>query len=196
MFLKYGSLSGKYFYPKTNVLVNKLEIREENLLKEAELLLTSQRLTELQAHPLPGNFDLAHLREIHRYIFQDLYEFAGKIREVNISKGNFLFASAQHIVPNANKLFTDLAKENLLMGLDLDSFSKRSAHYMAELNVIHPFSEGNGRAIREFIRALALLKSHYVIKWDAVSGEELLKASIKSVHDISDLAICIKKCIL
>jgi len=73
--------------------------------------------------------------------------------------------------------------------------SNMAAFYMAELNIIHPFREGNGRTTREFIRSLAL-KSGLIINWDSVTYDEILEASISSVHDITLLSLCIQKCIL
>jgi len=194
MSTKYGSSTSKYYYPDSTVLINKLNIRDEELLKEAETLYTAQRLLELQAKPILFNFDLENLKIIHHYIFQDIYEFAGIIREENISKGNTLFASILYVIPNLTHLFEQLKEENFLLDTNIDDFSERVAYYMAELNIIHPFREGNGRATREFIRSLAL-KCGYIINWKSVTYEEILEASISSINDLSPLTKCIKKCI-
>jgi cell filamentation protein len=87
-------------------------------------------------------------KEIHYYIFQELYDFAGKIREEDIIKGNTHFAKYQYIVSNAIQLFEELKNENHLLNTSVDQFAKRTAHYMAELNILHPFRDSNGRAIR------------------------------------------------
>lgn len=191
---KYGSSDSKYFYPNSKTLSNKLDIRDENLLKEAEALYTAQRLLELHAKPIMNNFDLENLRIIHKYIYQDLYEFAGSIRDENISKGQTLFASVPYIIPNTEKLFSQLKSENYLAGTTIDGFSEKAAYYMSELNIIHPFREGNGRAIREFIRCLAL-KCRFVLNWNAVTNNEILDASISSVNDITHLTKVIRRCI-
>jgi cell filamentation protein len=145
---KYGPEDSKYCYPNTDVLINKLEIKDKELLEEADSLYSAQRLLELQAEPIKGDFDLQHLKEIHYYIFQDLYDFAGKIREEDIIKGNTHFAKYQYIVSNAIQLFEELKNENHLLNTSVDQFAKRTAHYMAELNILHPFRDSNGRAIR------------------------------------------------
>ena len=88
---KYGPDDSKYCYPNTDVLINKLDIKDKELLEEADALYSAQRLLELQAEPIKGDFDLQHLKEIHYYIFQDLYDFAGKIREEDIIKGQYSF---------------------------------------------------------------------------------------------------------
>ena len=191
---KYGSKDSKYCYPGTNVLKNKLDIKDKKLLEEADSLYSAQRLLELQADPIEGAFDLEHLKKIHYYIFQDLYEFAGEIREEDIIKGNTHFAKSQYIVQNAKKLFKELKNENNLSETSLKQFANRAAYYMAELNIIHPFRDGNGRAIREFIRCLAF-EAEYKLNWHSVSSDELFNASVKSVIDTKPLKKCIKKAI-
>jgi len=191
---KYGSNNSKYCYPNTNILINKLDIKDEKLLEKADSLYSAQRLLELQAEPISGNFNLEYLKEIHYYIFQDLYKFAGKIREEDITKGNTHFAKSQYIVPNAIKLFNELNNEDFLLetSIDIEHFSKKTAHYMAELNVLHPFRDGNGRAIREFIRCLSL-KCGYILNWNSVNKNKIFNASIKSVFNIEPLSKCIKE---
>lgn len=180
-----------YCYAQTEILKNKLSIQDPNLLEEAEAEYTAQRLLELEAEPLKGRFSLSYLQNIHHYIFQDIYPFAGKLRTEDISKGDTMFARSQHIKGYTNKILTELKMEVYLKGLPLNQFSNRIAYYMAELNIIHPFREGNGRAIREFIRSLAANCS-YTINWNAIDKNILLNASILSVKDISELTRCIE----
>ena len=84
----------QYCYPGSIVLKNKLNITDVRELSGAEKELTAIRLYELQENPIKGKFDFAHLRAIHKYIFQDLYQWAGKIRTVEIGKGNLFCATA------------------------------------------------------------------------------------------------------
>ncbi len=183
-----------YCYEDTDILINKLDIKGIHLLQEAETEYTAQKLLELEALPLKGRFSLSHLQGIHKYIFQDIYPFAGKIRQEDISRGNTLFARSQYIKSNLINLLLDLKKEKYLTALERNNFCCRTAFYMAELNIIHPFREGNGRVIREFIRCLAL-KCGYVINWNSVYNNILLEASILSVNDTAELAKCIDLCI-
>lgn len=192
--VKYGSTNSKYCYLGTAILINKLEIQNEIHLKEAETLFSAQRLLELTAKPILGDFALDHLKSIHHHIFQDIYPFAGMLREENISKGGTLFAQSQYIEPFAAELFSKLKLEGLLVGLDSSAFSDRAAHYMAEINAIHPFREGNGRAIREYIRSLALYCG-YTLNWDSIDKDEILEASIESIKNYEHLANCILRCI-
>ena len=188
---KYGSGNSKYCYPNSDVLINKLNIRDYNLLEEADSRYSTQRMLELQTNPIEGNFDLDHVKNIHYYIFQDLYYFAGKLREEDIIKGNTHFAKYQYIETSAIKLFEELKEENYLIGTSFNQFSEKASYYMAELNIIHPFREGNGRTIREFIRILAL-KNGYQIKWNSINQKTLFKASVESVLNLDPLIKCIK----
>jgi len=188
---KYGSGNSKYCYPNSDVLINKQNIRDYNLLEEADSRYSTQRMLELQTNPIEGNFDLDHVKNIHYYIFQDLYYFAGKLREEDIIKGNTHFAKYQYIETSAIKLFEELKEENYLIGTSFNQFSEKASYYMAELNIIHPFREGNGRTIREFIRILAL-KNGYQIKWNSINQKTLFKASVESVLNLDPLIKCIK----
>lgn len=168
----------KYCYKGSDILINKLDIRDGDRLKIAEKRLTMIRVLELLDNPIEGNFDLENLRNIHRYIFQDIYEWAGEIRSVDISKEN-MFCHAKFIRVQADEIFLKLKREHYLRGLDRDSFVKRLAYYLGEINALHPFRDGNGRSQREFIRALAS-KNGYVIHYDRISAKEMISASIKS----------------
>ena len=180
-----------YCYTDTEIFKNKFSIQDPTLLSEAESEFSAQRLLELEAEPLKGRFSLSYLQNIHNYIFQDIYPFAGKLRTEDISKGDTMFARSQHIKGYTNTILTELKKEVYLKGLPLSKFPNRIAYYMAELNIIHPFREGNGRAIREFIRSLAA-NCGYTINWNTIDKNILLNASILSVKDISELTHCIE----
>lgn len=181
-------------YPGTNVLINKFNIRDGEKLNKVEGIFSAKRLVELTLKPISGNFDLKHLQAIHKYIFQDVYEFAGKIRDVYIAKNHMLFAAPIHIATNFQELYRQLKAEKFLKGLNSRQFSQRAAYYMAEINVLHPFREGNGRAQREYLRTLAL-HNGWEIHWDRIEPKEFLSASIKSVQDPKELALLIEEAI-
>lgn len=176
----------KYCYPNSDVYINKLNIRDPKVLENAEIELTMIRSIELRENPIVGNWDLNHLKEIHKYIFQDIYPFAGKIREENIAKGNFQFANYMYIESMAKKLFQDLKSEKYLEGLKKESICERLSYYLSEINALHPFREGNGRTQREFIRTLAL-KNGYSLDWSKVDKETLMNAFIQSTVDTKPL---------
>ena len=96
----------KYVYPGTNILVNKFNCRDEEKLKLIEALSTGGNLAWLQLHPVEGDFDFEHLKRIHHFIFQDLYGWAGRIRDVDIGKNN-LFCRARFINNYAETVFGD-----------------------------------------------------------------------------------------
>ena len=167
-----------YCYAGTNILKNKLDIRDLDGLHEAERRIAKTRELELLRSPIRGDFDFTHLQEIHRYLFQDIYEWAGKVREVDIAKGN-LFCRVNLIAQQAEVIFSELSAENFLQGLGAGEFTKRLAYYLSELNALHPFREGNGRTQREFVRELAY-QNDYFLAFKGVTQEEMVAASIAS----------------
>jgi cell filamentation protein len=150
-----GEFADPYSYPGTDVLRNKLGIRDQATLSQKEYELSSVRILELRESPLRGRFDLKHLQAIHEFVFQDVYEWAGQLRTINISKGTTSFAAADRIESYGDKVLKTLASEQYLVGLDKVNFVERLAHFYAEWNSLHPFREGNGRATREFIAELS-----------------------------------------
>ena len=173
---KYANLD-RYLDPDTGVLKNKLDIRDEATLAIAEADYVAARSYELAQHPINGAFDLSHLKAIHRHLFGDIYDWAGELRDVDIAKGESYFAHYRYIEAAAAPLFEQLAKENYLAGLDEEAFSERAAYFLGELNALHPFRDGNGRAQREFIGLLAR-KNGYFITWTNITQETMAQASI------------------
>jgi cell filamentation protein len=143
-----------YCYPGTDVLRNKAEIIDAKELDAYEGELSTLRSIQILESPVPGKFDLEHLQLIHFSLFQDVYEWAGKIRTVDISRGHSRFANVRFIENSATILFAKLANENWLKGLSAELLSARLAYYLSEINAIHPFREGNGRVQRLFISQL------------------------------------------
>src|SRR5258708_23149258 len=146
--------SDPYTYPGTDVLRNIPDIRDPRRLAAFEANATVARLAELDAMPLKGRFDVPHIKAIHKYIFQDVYTWAGQFRTVNISKGRAMFAAATFIDSTLEAILQKLSGESFLAGSDLESFARRAGFYFGEINAIHPFRDGNGRGPREFIRQL------------------------------------------
>src|SRR5215471_3213514 len=110
--------SDPYTYSGTDVLRNLFDICDPNHLAAFEANATAARLIELDAAPIVGRFDVAHLKAIHRYIFQDVYGWAGEFRTVNISKSGHLFAVAAFIEPALQDVMGKLASEHLLKEAD------------------------------------------------------------------------------
>jgi cell filamentation protein len=170
-----------YVDPKSGVLKNLLQISDQALLDTAEADFVAARSRELALKPLPGQFDLSHLQAIHKRLFGDVYEWAGQLRDVNISKNGTVFAAALYIESSTTKLFQQLTHEKALAGLGPAEFSIRAAYYFSELNAIHPFREGNGRTQREFISHLAHANGFY-IAWERWKQREMVEASVESFH--------------
>lgn len=180
-----------YLDPATGVLKNRFGIADEATLEATEASLVAVRSYELAQRPLAGSFDLAHLQNIHRYLFGDVYEWAGQLRTIDIAKGGNAFAHHGYIVAAAEPIFAALAREQRLAGLAPPAFSARAAHYLGKINALHPFREGNGRAQREFVSHLAQTNGYY-IAWETVAAERMLRASIASFHgDLAELAAII-----
>ena len=175
-----GAAGGnRYEYPN-GVLRNKLGITDAALLQQAETTFVALRQAELARQPPGDQFDLDHLCAIHRTLFQDVYEWAGEIRQVDISKGTSLFAHFSYIAANAQTLFASLAGEQALRGLPPDQFASRAAYFLGELNVLHPFREGNGRTQRIFFTQLAA-QAGYALDWSLISAQQMIDASILSL---------------
>ena len=167
-----------YCYPDSSVLRNKFDIRDAQLLTDVESLYSQQRLAELYTdHPVAGRFGLTHLSRIHRFIFQDVYPWAGKLRTVRIHKGKTTFAYPENLRSEADRIFAKLRQERLLQELPQPVLLDRLSWYIGELNVLHPFREGNGRALRAFFREL-LLRQGLWLRFEKLDPDEWLQASI------------------
>jgi len=177
---KDSTYSDPHFDSQFGVLRNIPGITDSVQLQRYEAAATADVLISLKVKPVAGCFDRIHLQAIHQAIFANVYPWAGQLRMVNIQKtGSFPFASAQFLTQNLDDTFKQLFKENRLRGLSPDTFLSRAAYYLGELNALHPFREGNGRAQREFIRELAL-HAGYRLSWTNVTSEEMVTASIES----------------
>ena len=191
----YEARNSAYCYKGTNVLINLLNIRDNKTLQMAESRIVATKLFELRKNEMIGNFDVEHFIKIHKFLFEDIYPFAGKFRTENIAKGYFSFAEWEYIDTELRKLLEKLHKSNLLKNDTRVVLVKDLAYYLAELNVLHPFREGNGRTIREFIRELAY-KNGYLLDLQKVEPSEVYDAFLKSVIDTTDLENVIDKCLI
>lgn len=191
--MKYAGDNGDpYLNKSTGVLRNLLDMKDQTELDKVESSLSFLRATELREKPVKGKFDLAHLQEIHRRLFVDLYDWAGQIRQVKIVKGATVFALPSAIEGAARQLFGQLEREQHLHGLSVELFSERAAYFLGEINVLHPFREGNGRAQREFIGQLAQAAG-YRLDWSGIGQTDMVRASIAAYNgDSVPMAVLIR----
>lgn len=176
---KYDAGNDYYCYPGTAVLKNKLGITDEQRLEEAERDITGISITYIKDTKPP--YHLEYLKGIHATLFSELYDWAGQIRNVDISKGGTKFCIASRIVPETEKLFKQLERENYLATVSDNSFVMKLAEYYAEFNMIHPFREGNGRVQRLFFEHLAV-HNGYALDWSSISQDEWIQANIDGYY--------------
>ncbi len=146
-----------YNYPGSAVLRNRLGIRDPDRLDAIERRLVAQRAAE--GAPA-GQFDLAHLRAIHRHLFQDIYDWAGELRTVEIAKGGEQFQFRQFIETGMADVHRRLVKVNFYRNLTADAFAAAAGVILGDVNYVHPFREGNGRTQLHYLEQLAGQAGH------------------------------------
>jgi cell filamentation protein len=146
-----------YLYAGTNVLRNKLGITSAGELDAQERRFVIAR--SMQGVP-KGSFDLDHLKTIHRHLFQDIYDWAGKLRTVEISKDGHQFQFRQYIETGMGDVHRRLVRADFLKGLSAEDFARASANIVGDVNYVHPFREGNGRTQLQYLKQLAQQAAH------------------------------------
>ena len=169
-----------YCYEGTDILINKLNITDDIDLFNAERELVSLRIYELNEKPIKGNFDFEHLKNIHRYLFQDIYRWAGDLRNCNIAKKD-LFCLTEHIESFGNEIFSRLKKEKYFLDYDNEMTLDKLVVLFADINALHPFREGNGRSQRIFIESLSKINGIY-LDLTNVSKTDMVVASHESIN--------------
>lgn len=191
-----GKAMNEYCYPGTNVLINHFDIKNEELLQKAERYHTAYRAMEMRFNLQKKTFDYDHLKAIHKHLFQDVYPFAGQVRTTNIGKKGYWFCDTNMISRLGDQIFSELKVDRFLKGLSKDDFSNKAAYYYTEINFMHPFREGNGRAIREFFGELSKAAG-YELNWQEVPKDEYFHA-VKMTDDPkqrTELVNVFKKCL-
>lgn len=169
-----------YLEPASGILRNRLGITAHPALDVAETDLVEARRAQMIARPVKVTGDLQQLQAIHRQLFQDVYDWAGELRTVDIRKGTDpaaeFFMPVSRLESGAGFAFAELAEENQLRGLDRDRFVGRLAHHYDQVNYLHPFREGNGRTQRIFWTQIAA-GAGFDLDWSRVTGAENDRAS-------------------
>lgn len=175
-----------YTYPD-DVLRNKLGIRDAQELERQERLLVADRAVE----GVPkGNFDLNHLKAIHGHLFQDLYDWAGQVRRVEMRKF-YWYEEPSKIEASVAKAHTQLAERGFLKGLKRPEFAHEASALIRDINFAHPFREGNGRTLIQYLNQLAPQAGHRIdIK--RVEPEQWNRARMESPNKLDRLVRCIE----
>ena len=171
---KYGNDRDPYLYPELNVMRNRLGIRQAERLAQAAYEFTALRAATLPLGPLLRG--LPHLCAIHQHLYQDIFDWAGDIREMDIYQGDTRFCHFAYIEKEGNALMQDLEEEGYLVGLEKADFINRLSHYYCEINVLHPFRIGNGIVQRIFFEQLAI-HAGYQLDWRGIDPEAWAQAN-------------------
>ncbi len=175
---RYETGSDPACYPGSRVLRNIPDLRDQAELDAFEVEAVGSR--SLQPPPT-GTFDPKHYRALHRHLFQDVYEWAGVDRTIRTAKGGNWFCYPEYINTEMVKLFTTLDAPAFQPGSDVEGFVSAVADFLGDLNVIHPFREGNGRTQLLFVRQLGLRAGH-PFRSENIEVDAFLNAMILSFH--------------
>jgi cell filamentation protein len=160
-----------------------------NITHQVELAKAEEKISKQKAKQLFDSGDIAKvevgtflgLSFIHTYLFDDIYHFAGKIREVNIAKGNFRFAPLMYLEASLKHIDT----------MPQGNFDEIIEKYV-EMNIAHPFREGNGRATRIWLDLILKKEIRQVVDWNRVDKEEYLSAMQRSVVKDIEIKVLLK----
>ncbi|OWU68662.1 Fic/DOC family protein [Marinibacterium profundimaris] len=174
---RYDATEDPLCYPGTSILRNKADLTDQDELDQFEQLMFLTRSEEA----LPeGALDYEHYRAIHHHFFQDVYEWAGQARQIRTAKGGNWFCYPEYIDAEMNRIFRELAEENHLADTNsLQDFAARAAHYIADINAVHPFREGNGRCQLTFLDILMQIAGLEMIECN-IDENEFIDAMIAS----------------
>jgi cell filamentation protein len=172
-------------YPGTSVLINNYGIRDEEKLLQAELEITQEAAARWEHEPPFAAFDFAHYRSIHKFLFEELYVWAGQIRDVNISKKGTRFCPFDEIESCAGAIFTRLEGADFLRGLQKKKFVNEFVDLYDTTNMLHPFREGNGRTQRLFLAQLARCAG-WELNFADINIDELMIATMYSAQGVTD----------
>jgi len=172
----YDAFDDPYAYPGTSVLQNRLDIRDPGTLEAFEVEIFTLRAEE----PLPhGTFDPAHYCSIHHHFFQDVYEWAGQYRTVRTAKGGNAFCYPEHIPAQMDAVFRSIRGGEAFAEKSRSEFLKEATRFLGELNAIHPFREGNGRAQLAFLGSIGR-KARHPFAFERIDRNAFLQAMIES----------------
>ena len=174
------SARAPYLQPN-GVLRNKLGIQDGHELLDYEKNFAATRYIDLKKQTF-REFNLSTLRKIHYELFQDVYDWAGKFRTVDIAKKGTVFCHCPYLEEQGADIFKRLKKDNNLQGLDAERFCEKAADLYCDLNMLHPFREGNGRTQHMLIYQVAK-NAGYELDMANVDREKLMARAILGAVD-------------
>lgn len=179
--------SQKDCYPNTTVLINKLGIQDQSELNSVERQFVLLKSSHAEQETIFKNIDFNFYKKLHKQLFGDLYEWAGTVRSMNISKKGTVFCNFEDIERIGTLKFQRLAEQNYLKGLTKSRFIDELTEFYHDMNMLHPFREGNGRTLRLFI-TLLVRNAGYTLNFSDCDSDLLMIATIKAAQgDLSSL---------
>lgn len=172
-------------YEGTSCLINKFDIKDEKILSKIEAEISFAKSVELLKNPLIHEFNTEYYKSIHKYLFSDLYDWAGKYRKINISKKGTKFVDYDKLEILSDRIFLRLKELDFFRGMSFSEFINEIVDIYCSLNMLHPFREGNGRTQRIFISEL-LKFNGYTINFSEINKDELMIATIYSAQGVND----------
>jgi cell filamentation protein len=173
-----------YVIPDSACLKNLLGLTDPDELRTVEARIISIRDVELARTVLPGEYNLAHLQAFHHHLFQDVYSWAGQLRTVDIAKDGLRFGNWKFVDEQVSAVLAKLEDDNWLAGLRRENFVVKVAFYYGEINSVHPFREGNGRAQRAFLRQLSAAAGWH-LDWSELNKSDNVMASRHNLRTAS-----------
>ncbi len=175
-------------YPGTTVLVNKLGLQKQEALDEAERIAVTLRSVELERAETSAPFTFEYYCKLHEHLFSDIYEWAGTLRTIDLAKKGTTFYPAESLTELGNALFSRLQENNEYRNLPKDEYARGIAEFYHDLNMLHPFREGNGRTQRLFF-TLLVRRAGYQIDFSQCDKDVLMMATIYAAQGILDYLI-------
>jgi cell filamentation protein len=158
------------------------------MLADVEALITTLNIAKLEVEPIVGNFDYKHYCDIHFFIYNELYDWAGKTRTIDITKKGTVFCTADKIEQQAILIFKRLKSENYFLNKKPNDFIADIVDFYVSTNYLHPFREGNGRSQRAFLTQI-IRAANYDINFSEIDVDLLMLATIKSASGVNDMLL-------
>ena len=172
-------------YPGTTVLINKLDIRSQAALDDVERVVTGIHTVEIEKEKFDEPFTFEYYKSLHKRLFGDLYDWAGELRKVNLSKKGTNFSSTENLEEIGSAVFDRLQRKKEFRDLRRKAFVKEIADLYHSINMLHPFREGNGRTQRLFF-TLLIRRAGYDINFSATDTDALMIATIYAAQGVMD----------